>query len=45
MILRDINMGIIKEMPIYTDKIINPANINRPDRVLRPKKLFRFNVK
>ena len=42
-IFKDINNGITIEIPIYTNKIINPVQNNRVDKLLRPKKLLIFN--
>ncbi len=42
-IFKEINSGIRREMPIYIDKIINPANNNRVDKFFRLKKPLKFN--
>ncbi len=42
-IFKEINNGIKSEMPIYTDKIISPANNNRVDKFFLLKKSLRFN--
>ena len=42
-IFKEINSGIKIEMPMYTDRIISPANNNRVDKFFRLKKPLRFN--
>ena len=42
-IFKEINSGIKIEMPIYTDRIISPANNNRVDKFFRLTKSLRFN--
>ena len=43
MIFKEINSGTIIEIPIYKDKITNPAKNNRVDKFFRLEKFLRFN--
>ena len=42
-IFKAINSGMRIEIPIYTDRIINPATNSRVDKFFRLKKSLRFN--
>ena len=42
-ILKEINSGIKIAMPIYTDRIISPANNNLVDKLFRLKNPLSFN--